>query len=185
MPGDSKQRMVAGAAELLAERGLQGTSFADVIERTGAPRGSIYHHFPGGKEQLAGDAVDFAGALLPSAMEGARGEPADVVVDRLLAVWRSVLTRGDLQRGCTLVAVTVAADGDLLDRAAAAFRSWESALAELLAAGGIPPAQAPAHATLLVAATEGAVLLSRAERSLEPLERVGEGLMAHTRALLS
>jgi len=51
--GDVRARMVAGAARLLAEKGMEGTSFAEVLAATGAPRGSTYHHFPGGKTERA------------------------------------------------------------------------------------------------------------------------------------
>ena len=52
MAGDVRQRMVLSALYLFAERGVQGTSIADVLERSGAPRGSVYHHFPGGKDEI-------------------------------------------------------------------------------------------------------------------------------------
>ena len=59
---DVRERMIEGAVRLLARHGLQATSFSEVLELTGAPRGSIYHHFPEGKDQLIGSAVDFAGS---------------------------------------------------------------------------------------------------------------------------
>ena len=62
MGSDTRRKMVIGAAQLLAERGLQDTSFSQVLELTGAPRGSIYHHFPGGKDELVAAAIDLAGA---------------------------------------------------------------------------------------------------------------------------
>jgi hypothetical protein len=83
--------------------------------------------------------------------------------------------------GCAVLAVTVAArSDDLLDRAGAVFRSWRTRLADLLAAGGLPRAEA--FATTLIAATEGAVVLSRAERSLEPFDAVAGYLLDQARA---
>jgi TetR/AcrR family transcriptional regulator, lmrAB and yxaGH operons repressor len=58
----SRSDMLAGALVLLRERGYSGTSFSELIESTGAPRGSIYHHFPGGKQQLAREAIEIAQA---------------------------------------------------------------------------------------------------------------------------
>src|SRR5262245_55101569 len=66
----TRSKMVRGAAELLRERGYSGTGFREVIEITGAPRGSIYHHFPDGKAQLAGEAVEYVGALAREAIAG-------------------------------------------------------------------------------------------------------------------
>ena len=62
--GDVRERMVDGAMALLARRGLQATSFSEVLAATGAPRGSLYHHFPAGKDQLVAEAVDRAGGVL-------------------------------------------------------------------------------------------------------------------------
>uniref|UniRef100_UPI0013CFB038 TetR/AcrR family transcriptional regulator n=1 Tax=Acinetobacter baumannii TaxID=470 RepID=UPI0013CFB038 len=72
---------------------LQSTSFSEVLAATGAPRGSLYHHFPGGKDQLIGAAVDQAGAVLTDALEAVAGGTAEAVVERFLAIWRVVLTR--------------------------------------------------------------------------------------------
>ncbi len=69
MAADTRDRMIAGAARLLAERGLQETSFSEVLELTGAPRGSIYHHFPDGKDQLIASAIDLAGSNAMAAID--------------------------------------------------------------------------------------------------------------------
>ena len=77
MAGDTRARMVAGAARLLAQRGLQETSFSEVLELTGAPRGSIYHHFPLGKDQLVASAVDLAGAHAIALIDRSAGLAAE------------------------------------------------------------------------------------------------------------
>src|SRR5215472_9290799 len=100
MASDVRSTMVEGAMALLARRGLQATSFSEVLSATGAPRGSLYHHFPGGKDQLVAAAVDRAGALLADAMESVAGSPAEAVVERFLAIWRAVLTRSQCEAGC-------------------------------------------------------------------------------------
>jgi AcrR family transcriptional regulator len=73
MPGDVWHRMVDGAIRLLAKQGLQATSFADKLALTDAPRGSVYHHFPGGKDQRVNAAVDRAGARALDALDGKQG----------------------------------------------------------------------------------------------------------------
>jgi TetR/AcrR family transcriptional regulator, lmrAB and yxaGH operons repressor len=169
--------MIEGAAVLLAKHGLQGTSFSEVLEYTGAPRGSVYHHFPGGKDQLVGEAVEFTGANVYSALQSKAGAPATEIADFFLALWRSVLTRSNFSAGCAVLAVTVAAEpGELADRAAGVFRRWREHLAALLEQGGLAPGDAARMSALLIASSEGAVVLSRAERSLEPFDLVAEQL---------
>jgi AcrR family transcriptional regulator len=182
MASDAKSKMIAGAAQLLARQGLDGTSFSEVLEFTGAPRGSVYHHFPEGKDQLIALAVDLAGARALDAVTSWTGKSPAEVTESFLELWRSVLTRSSLHSGCAVLAVTVATDSpDLLEHAASVFRSWRSRLAELLEAGGLSSARAAGFAATLVAATEGAVVLSRAEQSMEPFELVAAQLIEQAR----
>lgn len=180
----TRERMVAGAARLLARRGLQATSFSEVLAATGAPRGSLYHHFPAGKDELVLAALDVAAGQMAAALARQAGAPAVQVVEAFLAGWRDVLRRSRFRSGCAVLAVTVAADAPaLLDHAAAIFRSWRADLGALLQEGGLAPPDARAFATLLIAASEGAVVLSRGERSLEPFDRVAAQLVDQVRKL--
>jgi TetR/AcrR family transcriptional regulator, lmrAB and yxaGH operons repressor len=182
--GEVRARMVAGAARLLAEKGMEGTSFAEVLAATGAPRGSTYHHFPGGKAQLVDAAVELAGDYAMASMEAMRGQPATTVVARFLALWRGLLAATELRAGCAVVAVTVAADDEeLLAHAGRVFSDWRAQLASLLAEGGVPAEQAGRLAALTIAATEGAVALTRAERDWEPFELVESYLTAEVARL--
>jgi TetR/AcrR family transcriptional repressor of lmrAB and yxaGH operons len=181
MPSEARQKMVESAAVLLATRGLDGTAFSDVIARSGAPRGSIYHHFPGGKEQLVEAAIALAGDRAIGVLDSLRGAAPREVTTAFLDLWRAVLVRSDLRAGCAVLAVTVAADSpDLLDHAAAIFREWRGKLAELYIEGGVEAGAAARLATTWIAATEGAVVVSRAERSMEPFELVAEAMLAAT-----
>jgi AcrR family transcriptional regulator len=185
MAGEMRERMVDGAMALLARRGLQATSFSEVLAATGAPRGSLYHHFPDGKDQLVAAAVDRAGAVLVDAMDSAAGTPADAVVERFLAIWRFVLTRSQCQSGCAVLAVTVATDSaELLSHATGVFRAWRERLADLLQQGGLPSGVARRFAMVLIASAEGAVVLSRADQSLEPFEAIAQQLTEQVRAML-
>ena len=173
MAGEVRQRMIDSTALLLAKRGLQATSFTEVLEASGAPRGSLYHHFPGGKDQLVLAAIGVAGDRAQSVLDRLEGKTAADVATAFLGVWRSVLTASDFDAGCAVAAVTVAADSsDLLASAGTVFRGWRRRLGELLAQGGVEPGRAPALAAGLIAAAEGAVILSRAERDLEPFDLV-------------
>jgi AcrR family transcriptional regulator len=184
MPNDTRDRMVAGAARLLAQRGLQETSFSEVLDLTGAPRGSIYHHFPDGKDQLVADAVDLAGANAIRAIELSAGKSGEDVTRHFLALWREVLVRSNFTAGCSVLAVTIATDSsELLEHTSTVFRTWRGRLTELLRDGGLAASDAASFAALLIAATEGAVVLSRAEQSMEPFELVAEQLTAQVTAL--
>jgi AcrR family transcriptional regulator len=184
MAGDVHDRMVEGAMALLARRGLQATSFSEVLAATGAPRGSLYHHFPAGKDQLVAAAVERAGAVLADAMEPVAGEPAEAVVARFLAIWRTVLTRSRCEAGCAVLAVAVATNSsEQLSQVATVFRAWRERLAELLGRGGLSSAQARRFATVLIASAEGAVVLSRAEQSLDSFEVVARHLIDEVRGL--
>jgi TetR/AcrR family transcriptional repressor of lmrAB and yxaGH operons len=180
--GAVRTRMVEGAVRLLATRGVEGTSFAEVLGATDSPRGSVYHHFPGGKPELLHAALDLASKRGLAAMEATRGQPSAVVVERFLALWRGLLDYSRLTAGCAVVAVTVAAnDDELLDHAGTIFRTWTELLTELCVAGGTDMDAARRLAVTVIAATEGAVALCRAERSMEPFEDVETVLLSLVR----
>jgi TetR/AcrR family transcriptional repressor of lmrAB and yxaGH operons len=171
MASEVRARMVDGAVQLLAQKGLQATSFTEVLDLTGAPRGSVYHHFPGGKDQLVGEAVGQAGDRALELLDRVDGAAAEEVAAFFIGMWRTLLVRSDFGAGCAVAAVTVATDSlELLDRAASVFRTWRHRLAQLLEKGGVHPHHAPGAAVLLIASCEGAVVLSRAERSMEPFD---------------
>jgi TetR/AcrR family transcriptional regulator, lmrAB and yxaGH operons repressor len=178
MAADTRDKMVAGAVRLLAQKGLHETSFNEVLALTGAPRGSIYHHFPDGKDQLIASAVDAAGEKAIAAIDSWAGLPASEITSNFVALWREVLVRSDLRAGCSVLAVTTATESeDLLDHTAAVFRTWRERLSAVLVEGGLREADASRFAALLIASTEGAVVLSRAERSLEPFDLVANDLV--------
>jgi TetR/AcrR family transcriptional repressor of lmrAB and yxaGH operons len=175
-------RMVASAVDLLARRGLQATSLSEVLEHSGAPRGSVYHHFPEGKDQMIGSALDAAGDRAIELLDRKTGAPAEEIAAWFLHMWREVLIRGKFEAGCAVLAVAVAADSPaLIDHTASVFRTWRRRLAELLEQGGLDAGDAARFAAVLVAASEGAVVLSRAEQSLEPFDLVAEQLIDQVR----
>jgi AcrR family transcriptional regulator len=177
MADGARDRMVDSAIKLLAMQGFQGASFSSVLEDSGAPRGSIYHHFPGGKDELVLEAIERSGRNAAQIVERFRGMSAVDVVSAFVAIWRSLLTISDFRVGCSVLGATVsAADPEIIDRAARVFRSWQEQLASVLEEGGVDAAEADELGTLLVAACEGAVVLCRAERSFEPLDRVERSL---------
>lgn len=185
MVTETREKMVRTAALLLAKRGLQGASFSEVLAASGAPRGSIYHHFPEGKDQLVVEALALAQARAMGELEKHRNEPATEVASAFVQLWRDVLVASSFRAGCAVVAVTVAADaGPLVTKAAAVFREWQGALSELLAVGGVAPERSGSLAALLIAACEGAVIVARAEGSIDRFDAVSEELVGAVAAAL-
>ena len=186
MRDDVREKMVLGALRLLATNGLEGVSFSTVLELTGTPRGSIYHHFPKGKDQLIGLAVERAGQYLLQAMELPAGTTAVAVAEHFLGTWRRVLVDSRCRAGCAVLAVTVAAsDSVLLRQARDVFQSWRARLTEQLLQGGLSPDQAKAFATMLITSVEGAVALSRAAQSPEVFDMTATMLLDQLNSLVA
>lgn len=181
---DTRDRMLDGAIRLLASKGVNGASLGRMLAETGAPRGSIYHHFPGGRGQLFSEAlVRTTGAHDRWVAERSDGTAVGVT-EAFLAFWRAVLTGSAFESGCPVLAVAVSApDGALFDKAAEVFGSSMANLTGLLVAAGVPRQAADDFATVLVASAEGAVVLARLQRSTRPLDLVGESLLARARDL--
>ncbi len=179
-----RERMVLAAAALLSERGLAGASFSEVIERSGAPRGSIYHHFPDGKDALAAEAIALVGGHVLALLRQGEGATPQEVVERFVAAWRAVLVQSDCQAGCAIAAVANErlAHPELAARAAAVFLAWERELGDRLMLAGMSPPRAVSAASLILASVEGALVLCRARRDLAPLESVAEALVAFVKA---
>ncbi|EHR62010.1 TetR/AcrR family transcriptional regulator [Saccharomonospora cyanea] len=168
-----KTAMTASAVALLRERGVAGTSFADVLAHSGAPRGSVYHHFPGGKAQLVEEATRTASGELTAGITRLLRDHGTVSALRAVAdLWRRDLARSDYTAGCPVAASALGPVPGARDAAGAALRGWESAVAESLRREGVPPERAGALGTLVVSALEGALVLARAQRSAAPLDAV-------------
>ena len=175
-----RERMVRAAAALLSERGLAGTSFSEVIERSGAPRGSIYHHCPDGKESLTAEAIALVGDRVLTLLRRRDATSPQVVVQRFIEAFRHVLVKSEYQAGCAIAAVGVERleHPHLGALAAAVFVVWERELQAAFVASGLPEAKAAAAAALVLAALEGALILCRARREVAPLDAVGAALAA-------
>src|SRR6266545_1918556 len=156
-PG-ARERMVVSTALLIRERGARATSLDAVLEHSGAPRGSIYHHFPGGREQLLREATDYAGEYVARRLARAPAGDPLAAVDDLFDEYRTNLVASDFRAGCPVVAVAVESGADapdLREHAMGAFERWRRALAGGLEAAGIRAARADELALIVIAAFEG------------------------------
>jgi AcrR family transcriptional regulator len=170
--------MVVSAALLIRERGAHATAISDVLEHSGAPRGSAYHYFPGGRTQLLCEAVDYAGDHVGAIIAEAEGglELLDTLIDK----YRRQLLDSDFRAGCPIVAVSVEAGEQqdrermtpVIERAAAVFDRWTELIVQRFVADGMPRDQAGELAVLATSAIEGAIVLARVRRDLTPLDLV-------------
>jgi len=180
MTSDSRASMVRSAASLIRRRGLNATSISDVLADSGAPRGSIYHHFPRGKEQLAGDAIRWTSERVIAHQRACRATTAAGVLRCFIDMWRQVVLRSDAAAGCVVAGTavdTVAGERGLIDVVRATFGSWVDLLTEQLEAVGVPTRRASRIALATLAGMEGALILCRAEGNSGPLETVAAELL--------
>lgn len=186
--GEATRRRIAGAAaRLFQTRGYAATGLSEIVKRSGAPKGSIYHHFPGGKRDIAVAAAQQAGAQFEATLAEiaeAEGE-AGAMLERYceqLAGWMSV---SGCRAGCPVAAMAleIAPEDDAIARAVAGvFARWRGVIADRIAADGAVEANADALAALAVNAVEGALLRARAERDPAALIETGAMLAELVRA---
>src|ERR687892_1393350 len=105
---EPRERMLRSAVALFRERGVHGTSFSDVLAHSGAPRGSLYHWFPGGKAQLAEEATRYAGEFIASGLAAALAERDPVAaVGDFANAYRDLLADSDFASGCPIISATL------------------------------------------------------------------------------
>lgn len=169
-----RERMVVHAADLIGRDGVAATSIGDVIAASSAPRGSIYHHFPGGKTQLMTEAVRYAGDFIAGRIrrEGS-ATPAEAVAE-IGEVWRRLLINTDFEFGCPVLAGGLARRSEpaVADEADQIFTRWTRLITARLIHEGVDDDRADSLANVVIAGIEGAVGLCQTRRSVEPLDRV-------------
>lgn len=177
--GSTREKMVRTAAVLLREHGVAGTTIDRVLAVSGAPRGSVYHHFPGGRAQLLSEAVEFAtDSIIELAGAAGEGGPA-VALDAFVALWREQLVASDYRAGCPVLAVVVDSDPalpELTEQAGEAFGRWQSVLARMLGERGMTATSADRLALQSLCILEGAVAVSRARRGISPLDEAAQAI---------
>jgi TetR/AcrR family transcriptional repressor of lmrAB and yxaGH operons len=172
----TKQRMLDSAVLLLRERGAAGVTVDAVLAHSGAPRGSVYHHFPGGRNEMVLGAVRQAGDYIATMVsESAAEGDVQQMVERLVTFWKRALTKTDFRAGCPVAAMALDSRDivpDAGDVVRSIFAQWQASLSEALSASGFNAQRAQRLATLIVSVIEGAIILCRAHRDLGPLDDV-------------
>jgi AcrR family transcriptional regulator len=179
----TRDRIVRGAAQLIRTQGVSGTGMRDVVAFADAPRGSLQHYFPGGKDQLVCEALlwsgDASGRLVRYLCQQMDAPTPVQLLAELVGWWRNDLLRNGFDAGCPLVAaaVDVAAGSDAVRAVISeALDHWQGPIAEVLEEMGVPGARATNLAVLMLSALEGAIVLARIRHDVAPLDVVVDEL---------
>jgi TetR/AcrR family transcriptional regulator, lmrAB and yxaGH operons repressor len=178
---DSKGKTLAAAARLFRQQGYHGTALHDILAAAGSPRGSLYFHFPKGKEEIGSTALTLAGEAVRLAIAKAAetSENAEMFLTRIVRGMAADLEKSDYSEGCPIAttALETAAQSEVLGAATRnAFQKWELEIKRGLFRFGMPAGDADIAATLVLSQLEGALLLARTYRSLEPLLRAEQAM---------
>lgn len=189
MPAATKERILERSAELFRRQGYAGTGVKQIVAEASAPFGSLYHFFPGGKQQLGEEVIRRSGALYGQLIDAffLPGGEVESATRAFFAAAAETLRETDYADACPIatVALEVSSTSEPMRQACAdVFDGWIDAASERLLAGGIAPARARELAISMLASLEGAFVLARALRSTEPVEVAGAAAAASVRAAL-
>lgn len=172
-----RDRMIATAAAMIGRRGVGGTSFAEVLAESKAPRGSIYYYFPEGKRELVQEAVAWVTALVVAYQRQCLARTPTEVIDHFVGFFQRSLAVSECRNGCPVAAVAIGSyfeEPSLQHLVRESFRSWEAILGQQLRRAGVERSRSRSLATFTVAAVEGALVLCRSEGRSAPLDSVGQ-----------
>ena len=187
----TRERILYSAAELMRRQGYTGTGVKQVVTLADAPFGSLYHFFPGGKDELTEAVIRGGGAFFEALFEAIMSEAGEDPVAGIEAFFTGAgetLRQTDYQDACPIatIALEVASTNEPLRVATAdVFEGWVAAAVRRLVAAGVAPAAARELALVVIALLEGAFLLGRAARSTEPMDAAGRAAVAMVRAALA
>ena len=178
-----RQSLIRAAAKLFRRQGYSGTGLRDILAASGAARGSLYHYFPGGKEQIGAAAVTAAGGLVTETfaeLAKVADSPADFIrrYTTMLVRW---LEASKFRDGCpitTTLLETTPASVAISAAGQAVFADWLAVLEGLLRRHGWPGDRIPGTATAIIAGLEGALMLARVQGSAQPIHDTAQALCA-------
>ena len=177
--GGTRKKMLISAAEVMRERGAAGVTIDAVLARSGAPRGSVYHHFPEGRNQILLEALRYAGDSITEIIDDAADRGPRILVRKFVEYWEHRLFDGGFNAGCPVVAAALASGDDepqLCSDAGAILGRWCTALTRAFVSDGFSGADAASLSVTSIAALEGAIMLCRSTQSAVPLRQVADQL---------
>jgi len=185
----TRERIVGAAAELFRRNGYAGVGLKQISRESGSPIGSMYHFFPGGKDELVAEALRMSGHGYQLLVEAVFDNEPDLIsgIRACFSGAAAVVAATDYADACPIetVALEVASTNEPLRLVTAEiFESWFVAIESRFEAAGLPPPEARSLGIALIAGLEGAFVLSRALKSTEPLLAAGDAAVAATQAAL-
>jgi AcrR family transcriptional regulator len=186
----TRERIIEASRALFMERGYSASGLKQISEASAAPIGSLYHFFPGGKEELAAETLRSSGAAYQAIVEAVFDSAPDVVtgVRDCFDGAAEVLRATDYADACPIatVALEVASSDDRLRQVTAnVFEAWLESCALRLECGGVDPLRARELATVLVAALEGGFLLSRAAKDTSAMDAIRNAMVELVEAAIT
>ena len=186
----TRDRIVERSAELFRRQGFAATGVKQIVAEASAPFGSVYHFFPGGKEQLGAEVIRWSGGVYGQLIDAFFPPGADVVTATrdFFAAAAETLRETDYADACPIatVALEVSSSSEPMRQACAeVFDSWVDVTTDRLVQAGLARRRARELAISMLASLEGAFVLSRALRSTEPLEVAGAASTASVREALA
>ncbi len=172
--GKHRESILAAAARLFRRQGYAGTGLSDILAASGAPKGSLYHYFPGGKAEIGANAVEFAGSLVTGSLAKLAEQHASpgALLKAYAAMLAEWMAQSEWQAGCPIATVlleTAPGEEAITAAGARALASWSDVFVQSLTAKGVPPERSARLARMTIAAMEGALLLARVEQSADSI----------------
>jgi len=169
-----KENLVRTAMRLFRRQGYASTGLQQIVAESGAPKGSLYHYFPSGKEALGEAAITLAGGMILEMLTGlaARHREPKAFLRAYCKVMAGWMAESGFRSGCpvaTTLLETAPGSPAITAAGVRAVDGWIGVVAGVLANGGTAPREARSRAQLIVAAMEGALLLARVRRSTRPI----------------
>ncbi|TPL00192.1 MULTISPECIES: TetR/AcrR family transcriptional regulator [unclassified Mesorhizobium] len=183
MATDTRTRMIEATGRLIRQRGYHGTSLNDILSASAAPRGSLYFHFPGGKDQLVIEVTRASVADVTERLGAALSEESDpaVAVHHIYQSVARMLEENEFSLGCPVAPVVLDAPNDvpdLVEICRSAFEQWIGLLRQAFVRAGVPERRAQALALLVESSLEGLMVIARATRDRTPVQAVADEVAA-------
>ncbi|MES1199566.1 MAG: TetR/AcrR family transcriptional regulator [Pseudomonadota bacterium] len=184
----ARDDLISAAAELFRARGYEGVGVAELLEASGAPRGSLYFHFPGGKEQIGVEVVERVGAAVTAQFAGLadREVSLEQFIDHVFRHTAKMVKERDFEASCPIAAIAAeigAQTGALRIAVTKQFNDWESEVARAARGRGMSEKNAADFASALITTMEGAFLVSKAQRNIAAHQNAAKAMKALAGAL--
>ncbi len=183
--GTHRKAILQTAIKLFREKGYASTGLNEILSESGAPKGSLYHYFPGGKEELGAEAVESAGGVVTQTLKALAAQSSSATT--FIAAYTDLLSRwmeqSKFKSGCPIstTLLEMAPHSQPISRAgAAAMNDWIGVITGVYQDTKTGPGEARENAVAFIAAIEGALIIARSLNSTEPIKSVAARFSAAT-----